>query len=60
MVKHAEGGWAPGDVRTAAVMTPEGLLDHEGMMKELCGRATMWRIGLRIRLCRNKNAGGRI
>ena len=35
MVKHEEGGWAPGDVRTAAVMVPEGLLDQDGMIGKL-------------------------
>lgn len=31
MVKHAEGGWAPGDVRTAAVMVPEDSLAQDGI-----------------------------
>ena len=36
MVKHADGGWAPGDVRTAAVMVPEGSLDQDGMVRVVC------------------------
>lgn len=31
MVKHEGGGWAPGDVRTTAVMVPEGSLVQDGM-----------------------------
>lgn len=32
MVKHFDGGEAPGDDNTAAVIVPLGLLSHEGML----------------------------
>ena len=31
-MKQDDGGWAEGEVRTAAVMVPRGLLDQEGMV----------------------------
>lgn len=36
-MKQAEGGWAPEDVRTAAVMVPEGLLDQDGIVRLVFG-----------------------
>ena len=36
MVTQDDGGGAAGEVSTAAVMVPRGLLDQEGMVAGIC------------------------